>query len=373
MDYHIDYRQVFTAFLVNSILIIGGSLALWVPYAKSKWKEQPNKEASTELTATESFVLVLGDTHLVSAFAIIIASLSKLSKEPQYPLYHLFISRSLAEMSLIGHNTGLYFVYSKFEKYHRSSLWLRVALTSCVTVFYLVWSGVSFYRFRQWNLNDWPSFTPLCFSYRLNKSPGDFTTWIIIDSAWTPLSYMWIFARSEKLLKRAAPIFDDVDNHIALTMKHVWTKYWKLSNLRPPDDTRPFPWASVSVVFKNILWSTVKTVYAVTLISVSMVCFPTTILDPFSSMLFTAWNAYDIVTTKLGNRKIVTDILQTTASPVTSNNPEMEMGFGQVFPVIMLLLWIIALLDAFGSRRITKGERWSEADPLLLASRKQTS
>lgn len=206
-------------------------------YARAKWRKKNRTDVqlySSELTAVEALVLTLGDTHLVSAFAVITASLVKLSKDQQYPLYRLFIASAFAQMSLNSHNVGIYFVYPKFQQSHIGSLGVRTALTSLITIYYLSWNAISLRRFEQWHLDRWPNFTPTCFSYRLNKVPGSFTTWIKTDFVWTPtsyLTYLLVFVRPKKLTKhtklakRAESLFDHIDDHVADLIQRIGTKY----------------------------------------------------------------------------------------------------------------------------------------------------
>lgn len=54
---------------------------------------------------------------------------------------------------------------------------------------------------------------------------------------------------------------------------------------------------------------------------------------------FVGWNTYDIIDVKLSNKDIVTD--------------ETAWGFGQILPVVMLILVLLSIIDAI------QGMRWN--------------
>lgn len=183
--------QVFVGFLFNAFIVVLASLWLWLPKVRHQWRhngEQQPADDTPHLCPAEAFVMTLGDTQLVSGVAIVVAPLINLCADEDYPLYHHFISRSLAGLCVTGHNAGLYYVYGKLQKHHPISLWIRFDLTFLIVLLHEAWSGIGLARFSRWD-NSWPSFTPQCFSYRLNAFPGTFMTWMKINLAWMPLSY----------------------------------------------------------------------------------------------------------------------------------------------------------------------------------------
>jgi hypothetical protein len=80
---------------------------------------------------------------------------------------------------------------------------------------------------------------------------------------------------------------------------------------------------------------------------------PTTAMHPFSSLVGLGWDIYDVLTIKLGNKKAVVDSLQISPNSPEPENPELKWGYGQIFPIVMLLLWVVAVLDA------TSGMYWT--------------
>jgi hypothetical protein len=263
----------------------------------------------------------------------------KLTADPQYALYHIFLGRSLAFMALNGHNAGMYFVYPKFQRHHPISLYLRSCLSLITMGAYLAWSVIALQRFKEWDTYTWPSFTPMCFNYQFNRVPWSFEFWIWTFILLVPLGYIWLlvipFSRAgAKVLHR---VFEEADQLTVDVVKGIFFR-----KFAPVFESTPKPFERIRLY----LWGALKCFLGIIWLLICIFIFPTTAMQPFSALVGLAWDLYDVLTIKLGNKKVVVDSLQISPTSLEPENPELQWGYGQIFPIVMLLMWIIAVLDA---------------------------
>ncbi len=271
----------------------------------------------------------------------------KLSQDPAYPLYHLFLARSLAALALVGHNTAA-FVYAKLRRYHPYSLYVRCAVSFATMILYLTWSGLALERFRLFEQQPWPGFTPLCFSTHRCRVGGTFRFWIRMNMFWVPQSFAWVLLNPFKLIDSVEHALDYVDGFIISLIKGVFTKYW--SNLVPSNSATYPMWKFMGVISWSITRAMVKTFGVMILVLLSSIFFPTDALLPISNILLgLVWPIYDVVTVKLSNQHAVVDALETPVSQAPQN-PEQDFGIGQIFPLLMGLQLVMAFLDACSGR-----------------------
>ena len=117
-----------------------------------------------------------GDSQLISALAIIIASLVNIYKDDETPLYRIFIARILADICLRGHSASIILVPRTEHN------WIfRFRLLMCTIDLWEFWSYAAIPR---WN---WE--TPHCLE---NETfiPGDYARWILWSLVWMPLGYI---------------------------------------------------------------------------------------------------------------------------------------------------------------------------------------
>jgi len=265
----------------------------------------------------------------------------KLAADPQYPLYHIFLGRSLAFMAINGHNTGMYFVYSKFQRHHPISLYLRSCLSLVTVTAYLAWSVIALQRFKEWDWDtyEWPDYTPMCFNYQLNRVPWSFTFWIWAFMLLVPLGYTWLliipFSKAGADILHYA--FEATDQFTVDIVKGVFFGKFapvRRSSQKPFERIRLYLWGAVKY-FLGVIW-----------LLICIFIFPTTAMQPFSALVSLAWDIYDVLTIKVGNRNVVADSLQVLPTSPEPENPELQWGYGQIFPIVMLLMWVVAVLDA---------------------------
>lgn len=162
-----------------------------------------------------------------------------------------------------------------------------------------------------------------------------------------PSAYLWVYVRPGIPGSYMDPLFDQFDVYVSKVTKEVLTlRYWKEFERKSSSQI----WKAYST---SLLSTTgvalAKTVWALLVVLFSLLFFSTTYVQPISSFMFISWDIHDIVTVKIANLKTVVDNLETGVPPKASQNPEMDWGFGQILPIVLLLLWIIAFIDALSS------------------------
>jgi hypothetical protein len=337
--------------LLNALIsVILSFLVFWIPYAKTRWQKQRNgpvtqsvdshteseAEAEEELTPVENLVLTLCDLNLVTSLGLIISSLSKIAQDNQYPLYHIFLARSLANLAILGHNASS-FVYKKMRSCKKWSLYLRWFLSAVAVVLYLCWSAITLHRFEAWESRDGRSYTPECFStHRYTfPMPGSMSFWIWVNIFWIPSGYIWILAY---------PFSDVIHNAlVGLDDLTVWM-------LRKLSETK-FAVSNPRRTLKKVLSLALQVAQVLLMVALVALWFhlnlllPADLVTPITYFVFgIAWNGYDICAIKRSNLNAVVGVLQ-TASPAESTNPETEFGIGQILPIIMILQVVLSLLD----------------------------
>ena len=140
------------------------------------------------------------------------------------------------------------------------------------------------------------------------------------------------------------------DTWISTLMKDLLTfRYWRGVLCQ----SRPQPWWKVGIwLCWCIALALVRTVLTLIAIALNLLFFTTTDLQPTSVLIFLVWDAYNNITIELSNRLVVVDHLQTGAPAALPANPEFGWGFGQILPMMLLFLWVIAFLDALGSTKV---------------------
>ena len=348
---------------------------IWIPYFRKRWEEatrdaaaegatytplpdryylvedekedvrEEEEEKETELTPFEKCNFALGDANLVAAIAIIVSSMYKSIPDPNYPLYHLFLARSLAAIALVGHNsTGV--LYHLLRKKRKWSILMRWFLSIVAIVLYIVWSSKTIDRFRQlerlWGRDDL-AFAPACLSSHWSKLiPFSFSFWINTNYFFMPTAFVSILVSPIPYIRGLIAIcIKFIDKWTFWLINCVLKDIWE-SELMPNEGQA---WKKAVIGLGRIFWLAFKSICVFILCFLNALFVPAEGMQPINALfLGLLWNGWDIMNIKLSNWNTVVDALD--APLIVRSNPERDFGFGQVFPIVMFLQSILTVLDA---------------------------
>jgi hypothetical protein len=305
---------------------------------------RPPKKQPNGLTSTEQFIFNLGDLNLATSLAIIISSMVNIHTNPHYPLYHIFIARALASSAIIGHNSTT-FVYTKFQQKRTYSLWIRWFLSLSALVLYTIWCGQALSKFQEQDKQREWKFMPFCLSAGGNIVPGSWTGWIWFNRLEMPFTFFWIIMSPFPWSSVVDETIQRLDAFTFGRFRAIIVDYWKDVSWIGQEQRQATAWNYVTTFVHNFLVAAVKTLLTLLWILVCVLLIPCDSVMPLSQGLFgILWNIYDIYTIRKGNAGVVVNVLSTPDWPNTEN-PEEKWGFGQIFPVVMLLQIFITFLD----------------------------
>ena len=317
---------VVLAVFINAVIPIILSMVLWVytmfylnagnlgpAYRHPKW-----------IKVVRNLLIMQGDVQLVTGLSIIVASLVNIYRDDETPLYHIFIARALADISLEGHAAAIIHVYPFKHNWK-----LRTAVFFLVNVLWEWWSLLAIDRFDRWN---WE--TPHCLE---NNSivPGDYKVWITISLVWFPVGSVTLYMN---LFKNGRAFIEPVERKLFNFTKSVgqgFLEFVRGSSNGLVESLVHFAIILFLALLCIVFWVVVLLIPA------------SRYLGPFQSLLSLVWNAYDVGTVRAANAQIVVanPTYRSTKSFQNNDNPEHDWGFGQVLPFVMLLLPILSALD----------------------------
>lgn len=325
-----------------------------IPGQVPKSSQSPAPQAQTQveesdiedLSPAENLVLALSDTCHVSGLAVAISSIIKIAVSgADYPTYHLFIARCLCFLALTGYYVGQLgsSIYAKLYARYPWKLKVRVFLSVLTMLIFITWSFIAIPRFSAWEFKENIVFTPQCFSTHLDTlSPFSFSFWIWLDMIWIPQGLIWMLLMPWAFSDRVDIFLGKIDVlflWIIFRVALLWTCLHrvKLSTL------------GLMLFCARLLATCLATLSTLAGFVVWILFLPTDSIAVPAALLNFAWSTYDVVITKQSNTGSVVDVLQ-TPSPPGPTNGEMEFGFGQIFPIVMILLWLVAGIDFVSSR-----------------------
>lgn len=309
---------------------------------------QAEKSDIEDLSPAENLVLALSDTCHVSGLAVAISSIIKIALSgAYYPTYHLFIARSLCFLALTGYYVGQLgsSIYAKLHALHPRKLRIRVIISVLTMLIFITWSFIALPRFSAWEFNEDTVFTPQCFSMHLNTLvPWSYSFWIWINIFWVPQGFVWVLLTPWSFIDRVDVFIGKIDILLLWVAFKVALLWFCLL-----DDVHLSILGTMRICVKLFLTclATLTTLFGFVL---WILFLPSDAIAVPAALLNLVWSTYDIVTAKRSNAAAVVDVLQTPSLPVPTNG-EMEFGFGQIFPVVMILLWFVAGID-FASGRL---------------------
>lgn len=319
---------VVAAVFINAIVAIVLSITLWVYvfFCTPHIRLEVSDKHPRWIPVLRDTLVMQGDSQLISALAIIIASLVNIYKDEETPLYHIFIARSLAEICIAGHSASVILVPRTEHNWT-----LRLCLVFSTIVLWEVWSYVSISRFLRW---DWE--TPHCLEND-NVVPGEYEHWIIYSLIWVPLAYLPIYLN----------IWD---------WGRCWTDWFENLIIAYPRfliEHRKdiYESQSISAFLGNALLSIVAAVGCVSFLAFAAMIPASCTLLPLQCIIALWWDIYDVTKARAANAHILVANpgYRSGKSFQNNDNPEHDWGFGQILPLVMLLLPILTFLDYWKS------------------------
>lgn len=293
------------------------------------------------ITPWDELLISIADTNLVSTLGVVISSLvNLLSDINNHPTYHLWIAWILADLAIMGFSAASQ-VFRKVRdnRTERYRLIPRTALACVTWVLWMYWTCLILKRFRalEATWEEDKSYTPQCFSTHLDMSDRfTFSFWIYINFFWVSQSFVWII-----LIPSPVHVYFDkwlftFDLWLIRLAISVPIAVQRLIRHRGP--------RTASIIIVCIWLFHVPLTYAVVLFLL-----PSHVMDLPFALIFIPWDIYDIYIAKKSNRGIVLDVPSSVIKgPI--NNSELDWGFGQIFPLVLMILLLLNCIDAYLSK-----------------------
>ena len=318
---------IVSAMFVNSGISFILSTILWVyVFSRGQNRFELSDTHHWTIAALRDVLVMQGDSQLISGLSIMIASLVNMCKDDDTPLYHIFVARSLADVSLSGHLATITLVPRTEHNWT-----IRILLIVVCIFLWWGWSFLAFFRFESW---DWE--TPHCLEND-NIFRGDYVGWIYLSCYWVPLGYVPIFLNQFKL----SEIVDHFENQITKFPNAVFKRFRQIPSS-----------FSISEILRDIAFAVASGLLCLLYLIFAVLGPSSRTLLPLQMLVFMSWNAYDVAKARGANAHIVVDSPQYRSHMSFQNNPnpEHDWGFGQILPHVMLLLPFLTALDFVQSR-----------------------
>lgn len=288
----------------------------------------PKPETSPWFRVSAKTLIALGDTQLITALAITITSLLFITVEKDTSLYHIFVARGLVDVNMAGYGASL--IMGTMDQ---CNFMFRWALLVALVVIYLVWNEFCIQKFEGWSHKP-----PLCFQNE-NIVPGDYTTWMHLNRIWCPLGFIWVLLEPFEPLQRALQL---VENDLAGQPMRYWGDLFDTWRSRPSATPKAFYLAMAGYAGGPLL-----SVIAVILAAITIT---PPFFTPFAGLLFVSWAVYNVYMVRRVNGSIwaiVTCPSDPTLWERCKENPEPQLGFGQILPFCLILSTVLQLADIY--------------------------
>ena len=321
---------VVLAIFLNAALAIVLSTILWfyVFLCTSDIRLHASKDHPRWTSVLRDTLVMQGDSLLISALAIMVASLVNICKDDETPLYHIFIARALADTCLIGHSASIILLPRTEHNWN-----FRLFLLFCAIVLWQYWSFIAIERFRWFS---WE--TPHCFENH-NVVPGEYEHWIIASLFLNPLTYVTVYLNAWECGRRWTETFES----LVVQFPRLVLDFGK----------DMFKSRSTGELVVNACLTLATGVGCVLFLFFAILVPASCRLLPIQSAIFFWWEAYDVITARAANAHIVVanPEYRSGKSFQNNDNPEHDWGFGQILPLVMLLLPLLTALDYWKSKR----------------------
>ena len=330
-DPDIAGKGVVVALFTNAGIAMLLSLSLWVylwPVTGPRSITNMDRPGTAPpwAKAVGSILMTQGDVQLIAGLSIMLASLVNMYRDNETPLYHIFIARGLADVTLSGYTAAIIYVYPTEHNWTAR----LVLIVICVGIWEW-WSYLALERFDRWN---WE--TPHCLE---NDSiiGGDYVVWIKFSMVWMPAGYLPLVLSFSKKTKGVVVVFEE-----AIT-KWPYQAFQGLEGFfGAVRNSNGFIKS-----FKHLLFASTMSVASIFLWAFALFLPACWALNPLQSLLSFVWDVYDIAVARAANSHIVVanPAYRDGKSFQNNTNPEDDWGFGQILPLAMLLLPILTFMD----------------------------
>lgn len=289
---------------------------------------------------------VLADIQLVTALAIIAATLKIIYADNDTSLYHIFVGMILAQINLSGCGVALI-----FDSRKQTNWALRFGLYNFVLGMYFWLIVKCIEEFQNFGRE-----TPRCF-YNNSLSPGTYLFWMYVEIPWAIIQDFWIYV--EAFPGPASSLLEDLDGFALDVGRGI------REDLRVvPNAVRHLDVFGCTNLLADVFWRLALLV----LLSVT-VCPPTT--TPFGGFFFIVWNVYEVYWVRSANRHILVVLPENHSgtSLQGNQNPEDDWGFGQLLPLLLLILPVLQFADTW----LEENRRFSANNTKRAAISGQTS
>ena len=275
----------------------------------------------------KAILMMQGDVQLVTGLSIMIASLVNMYLDDETPLYHIYIARSLADVTFAGYTAAVIYVYPTEHNWTA-----RLILVAVSVGLWEYWSYIALEKFDRW---DWE--TPHCLEND-NFFRGEYEGWIKLSMVWMPIGYV-------PLILNAFPETEFLVNAFERAITDWPSKALKRLSLPGPTSIRGADHAIETI--QNYLISLGILAGSVILWAFAILFPASWALGPLQALLSFAWDVYDVAVARASNAHIVVanPAYRDGTSFQNNVNPENDFGFGQILPLAMLLLPLLTYLD----------------------------
>lgn len=323
---------VASIFVTTGLTITVSSVLWWLRYVR---------HVDTKRSKAYKWVLksafMLADIQLATAFAIVTSSIILIKQPSETSLYHIFIARGLANCNMLGHGVALTFDTRKQLNWGARLIFLTILIG-----LYFWWTAIAI---QEWS--EWADYTPKCF-FNDSIVPLWYTDWMILDFPWQVASYAWFyleyFANPQGWLTIILESCDEFARGIP---------YSVLVNLMAISRREPRMRTSHSIG-KIVICLTKAILLCFVVFPVVVLGFGPPSVSPLTALLFFGWQIYDITVARASNQDILVDSpsYAPNASIHGNENPENDLGFGQLLPIFLLILPIAQIFDNYTETKI---------------------
>ncbi|MCJ1431484.1 hypothetical protein MMC27_000837 [Xylographa pallens] len=328
---------VVISFFVATGITLLLSTILWYYTIVLKHDLEPRPRAKIPIwvQVLQKVLVMLGDTHLVTGLAVMIASSINIMMDVETPLYHIFVARSLADTAFVGHAAAIIHVYPTKHN------WLfRLGLVTAAMSMWLWWTSVAIVRFREFERNDYENnATPVCLENN-NIFALDYTTWMYISLVPLPFSYSMVYLGLWSNGRKLVDGFEEWITAWPLNIAgHVKTLRDAGERLKSMEDV-------VKILIRVVLLA-ISSVLLLIFWAFALLIPASRTLSPIQGLISLVWDIYDVYVVRKANADIivVNPDYRIGKSFQNNDNPENDWGFGQILPFAMLLLPLLTALD----------------------------